>query len=404
MRGTGSSCGRRSALFTDHYVLNVCDYPTLIATKAARIVDTVGGSPVLEFGMRRGHGPSVDEGARAALIGGCVATSNVQAAVALGREPRGTHSHSMVQTYLALYGGGAPEGPSRGEIVAFRAFARAYPDECVLLVDAVDTLRSGVPNAITVFRELRDAGFEPVGVRLDSGDLAHLSVQAALLLDAAGFDRASIVLSGELDELTIWQILTQIDVEARREGLDPASIRRRLVYGVGTRLITSAGNSGLDGVYKLTAVGDGRGGWSPALELSESAAKIPVVGPNRTFRLRDRRGRAVADLLMCDDEEPFGESDEQLLRDPFRAEVSRTLRREEMVGWEELHELVWAGRARQGERLTLEAIIERRARDVDELDTGVRRLINPHTYHVSLSPALWQRQQGAIAQLRRKGA
>ncbi len=112
----------------------------------------------------------------------------------------------------------------------------------------------------------------------------------------------------------------------------------------------------------------------------------------------------MADLLMCDDEEPFAESDEQLLRHPFRAEVSRTLRREEMVGWEELHELVWAGRARQGQRPTLEAIIERRARDVDELDTRVRRLINPHTYHVSLSPALWQRQQRAIAQLRRKGA
>jgi len=384
-------------------LLNLCNYPTLIATKAARIAEAAGG-PVLEFGMRQGPGAGVDEAARAALIGGCDATSNVQAAVALGRGARGTHAHSMVQTYLALCGDEGSDGPSPGELAAFRAFARRSPDECILLVDTVDTLRSGVPNAITVFAELRAAGHEPAGIRLDSGDLAHLAVQSAVQLDAAGFDSAAIVLSGELDELTIWQILTQIDVEARHEGKDPGAIRERLVYGVGTRLITSAGDSSLGGVYKLTAVAGDDGGWRPALKLSESSAKIPIVGPNRTFRLRDRRGYAVVDLIMRDEEEPFARGDDQEVRHPFLTDVSRTLQRDEITGWEELHDLVRHDGARRSAAPSLDTIVERRARDVDVLDAGVRRLVNPHTYHVSVSPALWQRQQDAVAELRRKGA
>ncbi len=317
-------------------LLNLCNYPTLVATKAARIAEAAHGAPVLEFGMRRGHGSGVDEGARAALIGGCSATSNVQAAVSLDREARGTHAHSMVQTYLALQDDDEREGPSAGELAAFRAFARHYPDECILLVDTVDTVRSGIPNAITVFEELRDAGHEPAGVRLDSGDLAHLAVQAAAQLDEAGFADARIVLSGELDELTIWQILTQIDAEARRDGLAGDAIRDRLVYGVGTRLITSAGDSSLGGVYKLTAVSGDDGEWLPALKLSETPAKMPIVGPNRTFRLHDRRGHAVVDLLMLDGEEPFAGGDVQVVRHPVQSDVSRRLRRAEIADWEEL--------------------------------------------------------------------
>lgn len=384
-------------------LLNLCNYPTLIATKAARITEIAAGAPVLEFGMRRGHGSGVDEAARAALIGGCSATSNVQAAVALGREARGTHSHSMVQAYLALHDDDEPDGPSAGELAAFRAFARLYPDECTLLVDTVNTLRSGVPNAITVFSELKEAGHEPAGIRLDSGDLAHLAVQSAGQLDEAGFSTASIVLSSDLDELTIWQILTQIDLEARRDGIDPAAIRDRLVYGVGTRLITSAGDSSLGGVYKLIAVGDGNEEWLPALKLSESTLKIPIVGPNRTFRLHDRRGHAVVDLIMRDHEEPFADG-EQVVRHPFQSDVSRTLRRDEITRWDELHELVRSDGTRRPERPSIDTLAARRAHDIDLLDAGVRRLVNPHTYHVSVSPALWQRQQEAITELRRKGA
>lgn len=386
-------------------LLNLCNYPTLIATKAARITEIAAGAPVLEFGMRRGHGSGVDEAARAALIGGCSATSNVQAAVALDREARGTHSHSMVQAYLALHDEDEPDGPSEGELAAFRTFARLYPDECTLLVDTVNTLRSGVPNAITVFSELQAAGHEPAGIRLDSGDLAHLAVQSATQLDEAGLHTASIVLSSDLDELTIWQILTQIDLEARRDGMDPTAIRDRLVYGAGTRLITSAGDSSLGGVHKLVAVGgdDGRQ-WLPALKLSESSMKIPIVGPNRAFRLHDRRGHAVVDLIMQDHEEPFADGDEQVVRHPFQSDISRTLRRDEITSWEELHELVRSKGTRRTGRPSINSLAARRARDIDLLDAGVRRLVNPHTYHVSVSPALWHRQQEAIAGLRRKGA
>src|SRR5690606_25307975 len=140
------------------------------------------------------------------------------------------------------------------ELDAFRAFARRYPDECTLLVDTVDTLSSGVPNAIRVFEELRAAGHRPQGIRLDSGDLAHLAVQAASMLDEAGFPDVGIVLSGDLDELTIWQVLTQVADEATQLRLDPAAVQRRLVYGVGTKLITSEGQPALGAVYKLTAV------------------------------------------------------------------------------------------------------------------------------------------------------
>jgi len=172
-------------------LLNHFNYPTLIATKAARVVRSARGGKVLEFGMRRGPSTGVNEGIRAALIGGCASTSNVEAAIALGRRPVGTHAHSLVQAYLAI---------GDGELGAFRAVAATAPDECILLVDTVNTLESGVPNAITVFDELRSAGHEPVGVRLDSGDLAYLAVQAAKQLDDAGYPDVSILLSSDLDE------------------------------------------------------------------------------------------------------------------------------------------------------------------------------------------------------------
>ncbi|MEM1332051.1 MAG: nicotinate phosphoribosyltransferase, partial [Actinomycetota bacterium] len=261
-------------------LLNHFNYPTLIATKAARVVRSARGGRVLEFGMRRGPSTGVNEGIRAALVGGCVSTSNVEAGIALGRQPIGTHAHALVQAYLALAG---PDGD--GELQAFRAMADSAPDECILLVDTVDTLSSGVPNAIAVFDELRGRGHEPVGVRLDSGDLAYLSVQTARLLDEAGYPDVSIVLSSDLDELNIWQILTQIADEADREGMDPHPIRDRLVYGVGTRLITSHGSGALNGVYKLVGVEGDDGAWTPAIKISEEPGKIPLPGRKAVWRL-----------------------------------------------------------------------------------------------------------------------
>lgn len=367
-------------------LLNHLNYPTLVATKASRVAESSHGGSVLEFGMRRAPGSAANAGARAALIGGCDFTSNVGISHELGLDPKGTHAHSMVQAFLAL---------GLGEHEAFRAFAAVYPDDCVLLVDTVDTLSSGVPNAIRVFEELRARGHEPVGVRLDSGDLAYLTVQTARMLDDAGFESASIVLSGDLDELVIWQILDQIDEEAPRYGLDSGAVRSRLVYGVGTRLITSHGHAALDGVYKLVAL-ERDGTWHPSVKVSESPAKVPVPGPKSVWRLYDTRGIATADVLALPDDDLLeGASIE--LHHPYLDGVARTIERASLSEAELLHVPVWDG-ARIGDRATLEEMRDRRHHDLERLDPGVRRLVNPHVYHVSLSDRLRKLQHELIAE------
>jgi len=200
----------------------------------------------------------------------------------------------MVQPFIALGG---------SELDAFQAYADVYPDDCLLLVDTVNTLESGVPNAIRVFEGLRRKGHSPVGIRLDSGDLAHLAIRSAQMLNDAGFPDVSIVLSNQLDELVILQILTQIQEEAPRYGLLADEVIQRLVYGVGTRLITSSEDAALDGVYKLVAVQDG-GKWLPAIKMSETPAKVPNPGQKLVWRIYDLQGRAVADLLSLSDERP----------------------------------------------------------------------------------------------------
>ncbi len=275
-------------------LLNHLNYPTLIATKASRMADNGLGRPVLEFGLRRAQERGANAGARAALIGGASYTSNVGLSASVGLQPQGTHAHSMVQLFMAL---------GMGELGAFRAYADVYPDDCLLLVDTVDTLESGVPNAIRVFEDLRRKGHQPVGIRLDSGDLAHLSIRASRMLDDAGFPDTSIVLSGDLDELVIWQIVTQIASEAPRYGVDPQSLIDRLVYGVGTRLITSSGDSALGGVYKLVAVRED-GGWKSAIKISDTPDKTPNPGAKSIWRVYDDRGFATVDLLCLEGRDP----------------------------------------------------------------------------------------------------
>jgi len=175
-------------------LLNHLNYQILIATKASLIQDNGRGRPLLEFGVRRGHGTGANAGARAALIGGADFTSNVGVSEVLGYPPKGTQAHSMIQLFMAL---------GEGELGAFRAYADLYPDDCLLLVDTINTLESGIPNAIRVFEELRRKGHEPVGVRLDSGDLAELSIMARRMLDEAGFERIKIVASGGFDAAKI---------------------------------------------------------------------------------------------------------------------------------------------------------------------------------------------------------
>lgn len=366
-------------------LLNYLNYPILVATKAARICQVTRGQSLLEFGMRRGHGTGVNAGARAALIGGADFTSNVGASRVLGYPPKGTHAHSMVQVFMAL---------GEGELGAFRAYADVYPDNCTLLVDTIDTLESGIPNAIKVFEELKRKGHWPVGIRLDSGDLAHLSVQAAKMLNEAGFPDISIVLSNQLDELTIWQIQTQIADEAPRYGLDADEVIGRLVYGVGTRLITSKADAALDGVYKLVAIGD-EGEWTPAIKISETAAKIPNPGQKRVWRVYDARGKATADLLSLENERP-GQAESLRLHHPLEYATHRTLSREEISGVEPLLVDVIVDGQRVYETPEMEEMREQRDTDLQRLDPGVKRLMYPHIYHVSLTEKLWDLKQSLI--------
>jgi len=251
-----------------------------------------------------------------------------------------------------------------------------------------------LPNAIRVFEELRRKGHEPMGIRLDSGDLAYLGIRAAKMLNEAGFPATSIVLSNDLDELVILQIITQIRQEAPRYGVDADQLLGRLVYGVGTRLITSWGEPALGGVYKLVAVYDG-GRWVPAIKVSDSAAKTPNPGHKLVWRVYDARGKATADLLSLDDEDPRQES-ELVLRHPSDATVFRTLRREEVAEVEPLLADVLLEGRRACDPLSIEEIRAQRRADVARLDPGVQRLVNPHLYHVSLTPRLWDLKQALI--------
>ncbi len=253
-------------------LLNIVNFQTLIATKSARVVRSARGRGVLEFGLRRAQAPdAATYGARAAIIGGCVATSNVLASQMFGTDPKGTHAHSWVMSF-------------DDEISAFRAYAELYPTNCLLLIDTYDTLKSGLPNAIKVFKELRQRGYEPTGVRLDSGDLAYLTKETRKILDKEGFPNAKIFVSGDLDEYTIESLYVQgaqIDV-----------------YGVGTRLITSHSNPSLGGVYKIAEF-DGK----PKLKISDNAIKITNPGEKEIFRIYDGQTKmAVADLLCLKDE------------------------------------------------------------------------------------------------------
>ena len=267
------------AQFAETALLNIINHQTLIATKSSKICRaTHGRGVVMEFGLRRAQGPDAGiSGARAAVIGGCASTSNVIAAQKFDIPAAGTMAHSWVMDY-----------PSEYE--AFRAYAEAYPENCLLLVDTYDTLRSGVPNAIKVFRELKEKGYKPKGIRLDSGDLAYLSKKARKMLDEAGFPEAIICVSGDLDERSINSLIQQ--------GAQIDS------WGVGTRLITSEDLPALGGVYKLSAVIHKDGSMTPKIKLSDNTAKITNPAFKKLYRLYDKTdGMAIADLITLRDEE-----------------------------------------------------------------------------------------------------
>ena len=266
------------AQFAETALLNIINHQTLIATKSSKICRaTAGRGVVMEFGLRRAQAPDAGiYGARAAIIGGCSSTSNVIAGQMFDVPVAGTMAHSWVMDYPTEYD-------------AFKAYADAYPDNCLLLVDTYDTLRSGVPNAIKVFRELREKGYTPKGIRLDSGDLAYLSKKARKMMDEAGFPEAKICVSGDLDERSINSLIQQ-----------GAKIDS---WGVGTRLITSEDLPALGGVYKMSAVFDKDGNVTPKIKLSDNTAKITNPAFKKLYRLYDREnGMAIADLITLKDE------------------------------------------------------------------------------------------------------
>lgn len=375
-----------SAQLLESALLNNLNFQTLIATKASRIREAGQGRPLIEFGLRRAHHTGANAGTRAALIGGADFSSNTGISCKLDFPPRGTHAHSMVQVFLAA---------GEGELAAFRAYARTYPDDCLLLVDTINTLESGIPNAIRVFEMLRREGHRPVGIRLDSGDLAYLAIQGAAMLDKAGFEDTIIVLSNNIDEMVLLQVLRQINDESPRYGINPQKIINRLVYGVGTNLITSQGRCALDGVYKLTAVKNDQD-WFPSLKISDSVQKASIPGCKQLWRIYDSRNLSNADLLTLDYENP-SVMQEILLHHPFDADANRTMNKSDISNVEPLLvEIVKEGKL----CYTFPSIEEmRRIRnhDLTHLEPGVKRLINPHRYHVSLSENLWNLREEVIS-------
>ncbi len=374
-------------------LLNHLTYQTLIATKASRMKDNCCSQLLMEFGLRRAQERAAIAGTRAALIGGADFSSNVGISHVLGIPPKGTHAHSMVQVFLAL---GATE------LDAFRAFAEIYPDDCILLVDTINTLESGVPNAIRVFEELRKKGHQPAGIRLDSGDLAFLSIHSAKQLNDAGFPDAKIVLSNQLDELAIWQITSQIQREAERYGVDPDSLLDRLAYGVGTGLITSKGDAALDGVYKLVALEE-EGQWIPAIKISETPQKTLIPGNKRLWRVYDERGKATADLIALHDED-VENLDPLVLRHPSLTSMRRALTKDQFSKIEPLLLPVFDGGKPVYQSPSIEEMRTQRQDDLKMLDPGVRRLVNPHIYHVSISQTLWDLKKNLVQKYERNNA
>ncbi len=345
-------------------LLNIINHQSLIATKASRVVYAAGGQPVMEFGLRRAQGPDAGTlGARAAVIGGCIGTSNVLSAKLYDLPALGTHAHSWIMSF-------------DDELSAFQKYAELYPQNTTLLVDTYDTLRSGVPNAIKVFEELREKGAMPekYGIRLDSGDLAYLSKKARKMLDAAGFTEAKITASSDLDEYLIDSLKTQ-----------GAKIDS---WGVGTKLITSKDCPAFGGVYKLAAI-ERNGAFLPKIKLSENQWKITNPGNKKIYRVYEKEtGKVKADLITLA-EETFRAEDPLLLFDPIATWKKTYL----APGTYTLRELLVPVFLNGECVYTSPSVMEIRDYCIKEQDTlwdEAKRLINPHIVYVDLSVKLYR--------------
>ena len=346
-------------------LLNIINHQSLIATKAARVVYAAAGDGVMEFGLRRAQGPDAGiYGARAAMIAGCVATSNVLAGQMFDVPVSGTHAHSWTMSF--------PD-----ELTAFRTYAKLYPDACILLVDTYDTLKSGIPNAIRVFTEMREAGVQLTryGIRLDSGDLAYLSKKAKKMLDAAGFSDAIISASNDLDEHLIASLKLQ-----------GAAINS---WGVGTNMITSKDSPSFGGVYKLAAIKDkNTGAFIPKIKLSENAEKITNPGDKTIQRIYEKEtGKIIADLI-CLTHESYDSRNSLLIFDPIET-WKKTLLAPDSYTLRELLVPVFKNGTCVYQSPSVMEIRAYCQRELDTLWEESRRLVNPHEVHVDLSNELW---------------
>ncbi len=358
------------AQFVETALLTIINFQTLVATKAARICHAAGGAEVIEFGLRRAQGPDGGLSAsRAACVGGVNGTSNVLAGMTYDLAVRGTHAHSWVQAF--------PD-----ELSAFRAYADAFPDSTILLVDTYDTLQSGMRNAITVARELRVKGHELRGIRIDSGDLAYFSREARSMLDDAGFNNVRIVASNELDE--------QVIESVRSEG------GRIDIYGVGTKLATAAGVGGgaLGGVYKLVMMED-----RPKLKVTSDVAKATLPGKKRLLRVAGPDGRFIQDVICLDGDELHGG---ETVYDPTNPQQYKTI--PEGSRFLELRSVVMEDGRRTVDREPLGAMADRSRMELALLPQGCLRFINPHRYKVSISGALNDLRSRLIEEIRAKVA
>ncbi|MCA9790545.1 MAG: nicotinate phosphoribosyltransferase [Candidatus Eremiobacteraeota bacterium] len=347
------------AQLVESALLNIVNFQTLIATKAARMYVASKGGSVLEFGLRRAQGiDGALSASRASFLGGCTATSNTLAGKVYGIPVKGTHAHSWIMSFPT-------------ELEAFRTYAECYPDSCTLLVDTYDTLESGMPNAIIVAKELEAKGHRFDGVRLDSGDLAYLSKESRRMLDEAGLHHARIVASNDLDEYLIANLISQgakIDI-----------------WGVGTHLVTSKGQSALGGVYKLTAA-EVDGVMEPRIKVSSNPEKTTVPGVKQVWRALAEDGQVVGDMLTLEDE-TVSDGERVKTYHPLYANMNRKIRG---ATWQPLLEQV----LRDGKVVyDFPPLTELRGRTVESLGLlrdEYKRRVNPHLYWMGLSPKLFE--------------
>ena len=359
-------------------ILTILNHQSLIATKAARVVYAAKGDGIMEFGLRRAQGPDAGVyGARAAVIGGCVGTSNVLCGQLFDVPVKGTHAHSWIMSF--------PD-----EYIAFKTYAQLYPNACCLLVDTYDTLKSGVPNAIRVFKEMRQAGIplKNYGIRLDSGDLAYMSKQARKLLDAAGFEDAYISASSDLDEYLIDSLKAQ--------GAKITS------WGVGTNLITSKDCPAFGGVYKLAAVKDEKTGeFIPKIKLSENTEKITNPGNKTVYRIYDRQTGKIRADLICLVDETFDNTKDMIIFDPLET-WKKTKIHANTYTLRELLVPVFKG----GECVyTSPSVMEIRdicTKEKDTLWDETKRLVNPHEVYVDLSDKLYKIKSDLLEEMGRE--